>query len=94
MITKQYLMELIKNEECEWIEYKESYFDKDGIGEYISALSNSAAMIGEDYAYLIWGIENKTRKIKGTTFDYDIEIENEPFKHYLARKLNPSINFF
>ena len=93
MITKQYLMELIKNEECEWIEYKESYFDKDGIGEYISALSNSAAMIGEDYAYLIWGIENKTRKIKGTTFDYDIEIDNEPFKHYLARKLNPSINF-
>ena len=52
MITKQYLMELIKNEECEWIEYKENYFDKDGIGEYISALSNSAATIGEDYAYL------------------------------------------
>ncbi len=93
MIDKEYLKELIKNDECEWIEFKENWFDKYELGEYISAISNSAAMRGEDYGYFIWGVNDKTHEIVGTDFNYDKDIKNEPLQHYLARLLTPSVNF-
>ena len=92
-MDKEYLSELIKNDECEWIEYKENWFDRDELGTYISAMSNAAAFHGEDCAYFIWGVKDKTREIVGTDFNYDKDIKNEPIKHYLARLLNPSISF-
>lgn len=63
------------------------------VGEYISALSNSAAMLGRKYAYLIWCVNDKTHEVMGTNIDYNKSINNEPIKHYIARKLNPSISF-
>ena len=33
------------------------------IGEYISALSNSASICDKDKAYIIWGIEDRTHDI-------------------------------
>lgn len=92
-MDEEYLQELINNGECEWIEFKENWFDKDELGCYISAISNSAAELGEDYGYFIWGVNDKTHEIVGTTFEYDVEIKNEPLKHYLARLLSPSISF-
>lgn len=92
-MDKKYLSELIKNNECEWIEYKENWFDKEELGEYISAMSNAAAYHGQEYAYFIWGIKDGTKDIVGTNFEYDIDINNEPLKHYLARLLKPSILF-
>lgn len=92
-MDKEYLEELINNGECEWIEFKENWFDKEELGCYISALSNSAAELNEDYAYFIRGVNNITHEIVGTNFNYDIEIKNEPLKHYLARLLSPSISF-
>lgn len=80
-------------DEREWFEFKENFSIIDQIGEYISALSNSAAILGRKYAFLIWGVNDKTHKIVGTNIDYDKSINNEPIKHYLARKLNPSISF-
>ena len=82
-----------KHEE-EWFEFKENWFEKDQIGEYISSLSNSAAILGRDFAYIIRGINNESHEIVGTTINYEIEVNNEPLKHYLARNLNPSINFY
>ncbi len=93
-MDKEYLLELIKNNECEWVEFKQNWFDKDQLGQYISAMSNAAAYHGEDYAYFIWGVEDGTKRIIGTDFDYDIDVKNEPLKHYLARLLKPSISFF
>ena len=80
-------------DEREWFEFKENVFLVDHVGEYISALSNSTAMLGRKYAYLIWGLNDKTHEIVGTNIDYNKSINNEPIKHYLARKLNPSISF-
>jgi hypothetical protein len=34
---------LNSSRECEWVEFKENFSDRRGIGEYISALSNGAA---------------------------------------------------
>lgn len=84
---------MIKNNECEWIKYKENWFDREELGCYISAMSNAAAFHGEDYAYFIWGVKDQTREIVGTDFNYDKDVKNEPIKHYLARLLNPSISF-
>ena len=92
-MDKEYLLELINNDECEWIEFKKNWYDPKELGCYISAMSNSATELGEDYAYFIWGVDDISHKIIGTNFKYDVDVKNESLKHYLARLLNPSINF-
>ena len=81
------------NDEYEWFDFKENWFSKDEIGEYISAISNGAAFYGKEYGYIIWGVNDKTKEIVGTTVNFDRDIDGEPYKHYLARKLQPSIAF-
>ena len=91
---KEIIRECISYEdEREWFEFKENFFIIEQIGEYISSLSNSAAILGRKFAYLIWGVNDKTHEIVGTIIDYDKSINNEPIKHYLARNLNPSVSF-
>ncbi|MDO5331135.1 MAG: putative DNA binding domain-containing protein, partial [Bacillota bacterium] len=95
MLLKDVLAECISyNEEKEWFEFKENVFNEDNIGEYISALSNSAAILGKPFAYMFWGISNKDHSSVGTSVNFDKEINNEPLQHYLARNLNPSISFY
>jgi len=55
-------------EEAEWVEFKANQKDPEGIGEYISALSNSAALKRKTAAYLIWGVEDQTHRLVGTRF--------------------------
>ncbi len=81
-----------KNEE-EWYEFKENWFEPYEIGAYISCLSNAATLRGKEYAYLVWGIRNGTHEIVGTDIDYQIDYKKEPFQHYLARQVSPSIGF-
>ena len=93
------LIEIIKDclsydDELEWVEYKENKFVANEVGEYISALSNSAAILGKPFAYIIWGINNRNHDIVGTTINYNGEVNNEPLQHFLARKLSPSISFY
>jgi len=81
--------------ETEWVEFKANYDFPEKIGEYISALSNSACLHQKDEAYLVFGIENNTHKIIGTNFNYMKERGkgSEPLESWLARSLNPTINF-
>lgn len=79
--------------EREWFEFKENWFNAKGIGEYISALSNSAAYDEQDYAYLVWGIRDATHKVTGTKFNPDQDVNGEPLKHFLARQLSPYVDF-
>ena len=81
------------SDEYEWLDYKENWFAKDEIGEYISAISNGAALCGKEVGYLVWGIKDKTKEVVGTSINFDKDIDGEPYKHYLARKLKPSIAF-
>lgn len=85
--------ELIKYPEVEWLEFKDSWYDPNGIGEYISALSNAAVMYGKESAYLIWGISDNEHQIIGTDFDSRKNVKGEPLEHFLARQLEPSIAF-
>lgn len=45
-----------------WFEFKENWFESKGIGEYIFSLSNAAALLGEEYGYLVWGVNDETHK--------------------------------
>lgn len=78
--------------EKEWFEFKENFDNDNELGEYISALSNAAAYVGRKYAYLVWGINDKSHEIVGTDFDFDKNASHgEPLKHYLERQLSKNV---
>ncbi len=60
---------LSRAEEHEWVEWKHNNEEPHLIGEYISALSNAAALDREPFGYMVWGIDDKTQAVVGTRFD-------------------------
>jgi len=89
------LLQLIKtSRESEWIEFKSNVHNELRIGEYISALSNSAAIENEDRGYLVWGIHDQTLEIIGTEYDpFNHRIGNEDLDHWLSHMLSPTLSF-
>ncbi len=80
--------------ETEWLEFKENNTDPNAIGEYISALANSAVLDGRARAYLVWGIRNTDHEIVGTTFEpATTKIGNEDLENWLTRGLWPRVHF-
>ena len=79
--------------EANWFEFKENWYEPNGIGEYISSLSNAAALEGQAFGYLIWGVNDDTHELTGTKFDYTVDVKNEPLEHFLARQIVPDNNF-
>lgn len=80
--------------ETEWLEFKKNNYKPDLIGQYISALSNSAYIHQKDFGYLIFGIEDKTHNVVGTKFKPKKEkIGNEELENWLAIQLVPRIDF-
>jgi ATP-dependent DNA helicase RecG len=80
--------------ETEWVEFKENNSSPDDIGEYLSALSNSATLHGENTAYLVWGVEDNNYNIVGTIFKPRLQkIGNQELENWLATQLSPRINF-
>jgi ATP-dependent DNA helicase RecG len=80
--------------ETEWVEFKHNNDNPDEIGEYLSALANSAALLGKVNAYLVWGVDNRTHKVIGTAFrPARAKIGNEELESWLLRLLSPKINF-
>ena len=82
------------SQETGWLEFKRSRADPEDIGEYISALSNAAALDGKVNAYLIWGIDDDTHDIAGTTFNpFQAKKGNEELESWLLRLLSPRLHF-
>ena len=73
--------------------FKRDWDEPNGIGEYISALSNAAAFHGHEFGYVIWGIDNQTHNVIGTSFSQDKDVRHEPLRHYLTRQLTPDTAF-
>jgi ATP-dependent DNA helicase RecG len=79
--------------EKEWVEFKKNNTDPEMIGQYISALSNTARMKGEPYGYVIWGIEDQTNNVVGTTFvPATAKKGNEELEHWLVRSVTPRLD--
>lgn len=80
--------------ETEWVEFKVNNANPVEIGEYLSALSNSACYHEEEEGYLIFGIEDETHQIVGTTFRPKQEkIGNQELENWLATQLFPKVDF-
>lgn len=80
--------------ENRYLEFKSNYQTVEKLGSYISALSNGACLDGQDYGYLYFGVQDKTLKIKGTTFDSGMIVKkNQILEVYLRRFVSPKIPF-
>jgi ATP-dependent DNA helicase RecG len=80
--------------ESPWVEFKVDNARPDEIGEYISALANSAAIEGKSFGYVLWGISDDAHELVGTHFDPTVtKIGNEELESWLLRLLSPKINF-
>lgn len=80
--------------ETEWLEFKHDNSNPKQIGEYVSALSNSAAIAGQTRGYLIWGIEDETHDILGTSFSPQrAKVGGEVLENWLLRLLEPKVEF-
>lgn len=79
--------------EEEWFEFKENWFEPATLGEYISALSNAAAMSGRKEAYFVWGVRDADHTVVGTGFLWQRNVGGEPLEHWLARQVQPDIGF-
>ncbi|MDX1958385.1 MAG: putative DNA binding domain-containing protein [Leptospiraceae bacterium] len=92
---KELLNDLVKQPlESEWVEFKLNFHSETEIGETISALSNGACIHNQPFGYLVFGIEDKTHIIQGTTFKArSAKKGNEDLEHWLLTRLNPKIDF-
>ena len=86
---------LLEPAESEWLEFKENNDQPELIGQYLSALSNSACLHKKQYGYLIYGIQDKTKRIVGTKLNPSTAKGkgNEGLEPWLAMRLNPRIDF-
>ncbi len=80
--------------ETGWLEFKHSNAEPQDIGEYLSALANSAALEGKAQAYMLWGVDDASHAIVGTRFDPSHKrVGNEELESWLLRQLTPKIGF-
>ncbi len=80
--------------ESPWLEFKHSNADPDAIGRLTSALANGARSADRPFGYIVWGVEDATRRPVGTTFDPQTTRKgNQTFAFWLAQHLDPSPAF-
>lgn len=51
------------------VEFKSNLVDPEDIGQYLSALANTAALHGHHRAWLVWGVADDDHRVTGTSFD-------------------------
>ena len=80
--------------ESGWVEFKHNNAEPQEIGEYISALANTCALEGKAHAYLLWGVDDATHALLGTSFDpLSKRVGNEVLESWLLRQLTPKLGF-
>ena len=91
---KRLLDQLVATWENEVVEFKQAdeNYKTDKIGEYFSALSNEANLSGQESAWLVFGVNNKTRAISGTHYREEADRLNG-LKHQIAQSTEPSVTF-
>lgn len=81
-------------QETEWVEWKVNNQDPEMIGQRISALSNSSRLWGQSEGYLVWGVEDNSRAIVGTTFHpRQTKVSGQELESFLSVNLKPRLHF-
>lgn len=80
--------------ENEVVEFKkaENNFDFDDLGKYFSALSNEANLRSKEFAWLVFGVHDKTREILGTMYKNSMK-SLQKLKHDFAQHTSDSNTF-
>lgn len=80
--------------ETGWLEFKHNKDDFDMIGEDISALANTAALCERPRAYMVWGIDDNSHNILGTTFNpSSAKKGGQELESWLRNMLSKNANF-
>ncbi len=91
---KQLLHSLIERWESEVVEFKRGGkgFSTSDLGKYLSALANEANLRASEGAWLVFGIDDKTRRILGSEYR-QAPGELDKLKMQIADGTEPSITF-
>ena len=83
------------SQETECVEFKTGKaITNQRLGQYISGISNAACIAYQSFGYLVFGVEDITHKVVGTSFKFKNAKEgNEDLELWIRRYLNPSIKF-
>ncbi len=80
--------------ETEWVEFKHNKADPDEIGEYLSALSNSAVLSDQPRAWLVWGVRDGDHAVIGTSFKpRRSKVGNQDLEGWLSTQSYPRVDF-
>lgn len=86
--------------ETEWLEFKTNISEShssityEGVGKYISGISNVTCLKDKAYGYLVLGIQDSTWDIVGTNLRMaEAKISNQDYELWLRKNLSPMISF-
>ena len=80
--------------ETGWVEFKHNNDDPKMIGEDISALANTATLKDRDFAYMVWGVDDTSHDIIGTSVRLTLQKKgNEDLENWLRHQLSKNANF-
>lgn len=81
-------------EETQWLEFKHNNCEPKMIGEDISALANSAVLADRYFSYMIWGVNDKTHEIIGTSVRLkQAKKGNQELENWLRYLLSDNADF-
>lgn len=81
-----------ESRESPWLEFKANNGDPHLIGEYISALANAAMLAGRERAFIVFGVDDKTRVLVGTSVRLqDMRKGGENLANWLGRMIEPRL---
>lgn len=86
--------------ETEWLEFKTNISEShssityEGVGRYISGISNVACLKEKAYGYLVLGVKDGTWEVVGTNLRMaETKIGNQDYELWLRKNLSPIISF-
>lgn len=87
------LMRLLQEPgENDWLEFKQNNDNTELIGKWVSACANAAILSGKERAFLVWGVEDKTRRRVGTTVRLcDLKKGGENFQNWISHSIDPRL---
>ena len=76
------------------VEFKFNLDDPEDIGQYLSAMANTAALQGHDRAWVVWGVADGSHAITGTSFDpFKRKVGNQALVMWLQTMTQPRADF-
>ena len=78
--------------ETDWLEFKRNNANPEEIGRCVSACANAAMLAEKDRAFIVWGIENKTKRRVGTTVRLsNVKKGAENLANWLSHMIEPPL---